>query len=130
MKTGLPDYLRNMFNDERWRQAAWHLYYRNIDGAKPVGVVLATMSPGFDTFAENQAETERLLARLREGKISAAFVVAVKGSRWPEYEYYGAAKLEEFYATVLAQRTPRAGRNGAFWTIYPYEFEDKDESPL
>jgi hypothetical protein len=117
----VPTCVRNIFgSDTECRRVALRLYFAEEE-SKRIGVVLATLTPPFDSFALNKAELERLLQAKREEKIDQAFVVAAKRNG-AGLEYCGAVEADEL-STVLAKQSPITGRFGDFYVLYAFEFE-------
>jgi hypothetical protein len=116
------DVLCDIFNDKRFVEVRRNCFQGVIDGVK-VGVVLATLSLPYTTFALNKPDFDRLIGSKHAGKVDRAFVVAARGSSsanrvfcsWMEAEEL-AAKLQEYGVT------PRAGRFGEFYTLPPTFF--------
>ena len=106
--------LSGMFADDRFTRHGRFRYSATIDGTK-IGVVLATKNQGFDNFAINKADLDRLIAATGDGRLDAAFVVAAKvnGSSMDFVDQIAAAVL----ADQLRSETPRVGRYGEFYLL-------------
>jgi hypothetical protein len=111
--------LSRIFADSRWEKLDRWVLFAPIDGVK-VGVVLATWSPDFATFALNKPDMHRLLDAVIADKIDAAFVVLARVSgRTRTYRGYAAAGGHE---KLIASGLPtRDGYRGEFWPL-PVEF--------
>jgi hypothetical protein len=113
----------NMFDDPRWHQIAVRLFDAEIDGQK-IGAVLATWNQYYGNFTLNCPEMERLLAALRDGKITAAYVIAVEvgqGNNTRRYLFRQAVNAEELN-TRLRNKPTQFGKYGRVWRLAPYEF--------
>jgi hypothetical protein len=90
-------------------------YFATIDGKK-IGVVLATKSQGFENFALNKADLDRVTAATSDGRLDAGFVVAATVNASGSMEF-----VDQIFADVLAdqlrEETPRVGRYGEFYLI-------------
>jgi hypothetical protein len=96
-----------------------------IDG-RNVGVVLATKNKGYDTFALNCADLERLTAAKNNGKVDEAYVVFAKVIDFNTRVYCGQWTLEETQQKMgLLQ--PRGGRFGEFLVIPPGVAPEEDD---
>jgi hypothetical protein len=108
--------LAGMFTDPRFRKFERWCWGAKIEGMS-VGVVIATLNPGYDTFALNKPDTERLLAAKRDGQIDEAFVVAASIYALNNHIYCDFKYAEPFYEEVLKNLRPRLGQYGEFWTL-------------
>jgi hypothetical protein len=111
-----PSILSGMFTDPRFRKFDKWCWYGEVEGKK-VGVVLATINPGYDNFALNKNDTDRLLAAKRDGQLDEAFLVgaSVDASNTPTY--CDSKDAETFYEEELKKLRPRPGRYGEFWML-------------
>jgi hypothetical protein len=111
-------------NSTSYNQCGQRKYTVMVDGLL-YGIVLATKSYRYDTFALNKAELEDGLAAKRAGRLARVFVVAVTTHNGGKYDpqYVGeidAEKLERSLTGVQA----RYGQFGEFYTIDNYTFGD------
>jgi hypothetical protein len=120
-----PANLSKMFSDPGWHRISRNLYFRNANGQK-FGVVLATVSPGWETLALNQSETERVLNSKRDGRIDRGHIVAAKRDGGGPPTFIAQVDAEEFYQSVLKHRPTKSGAFGPFWVVYEYEFGGDD----
>src|SRR5258705_6348023 len=107
--------LNGMFSDPRFARFGRYCYHVEIDGRK-IGVVLATMNQGYDSYALNKAEFDRLLAARRDGRLDGAFVVIAKTNGSTTPTYCGEIDAEEL-DSQLRGLTPRSGRFGEFYVL-------------
>jgi hypothetical protein len=109
--------LRNMFTDRRFQRRGHWVWYVVIDGVK-IGVVAATLNPGYFEHALNKESIERVLAGLTNGKADEGFVVfAVSNGFW-QFEYQGHADAKELHQKIVAMGLqPRSGRFGEFYSL-------------
>ena len=109
--------LDQMFSDGRFTRYGLHRYFAETGGRK-VGIVLATMNSGYDSYALNKSEFDRLVSAKRDGRLDDAFVVAAKtaGSKVPSFcDQIDAEEL----VGKLAGELPRSGRYGDFFILPP-----------
>lgn len=120
--------LSSIFEDPRWHQlkTCRRLFFAEIGGQR-LGVVLATRSDRYPSFALNCGEMKRLIAGKGSGKLDALYVVAAdkNGSGYAYRSHVDAEELNK----ALANRPTIDGAYGPFWSLDPSEFglEDKDE---
>jgi hypothetical protein len=114
MQKDWPKILSGMLTDSRFRKAGQFRWLGEVDGEQ-VGVALATMNVGFNSFALNKADLERTRDFKANGKLNHAFAVAarVDGSR---LTYCGCMPVEDACAK-LAMREIRQGRFGGFYVL-------------
>jgi hypothetical protein len=119
----------SLFNDiftnpEKCRQIGFRKYTVIVNG-QLYGIVLATKTPGYDSFALNKGEFDDLLKGKRDGKLAGAFVVGATTYNGGKYDpvYVG-----EIDAEVLEKRLPepRYGRFGEFYALWDYIFTGAD----
>jgi hypothetical protein len=116
------DVLRDVFNDKRFVEVRRNCLQGVVDGVK-VGVVLATMTPPYTTFALNKPDFERLIGSKHAGKVDRAFVVAARGSGPTSRTYCSWREAEELSAQLREYGvTSREGRYGEFYTLPPTFF--------
>ena len=121
----IQDFVPTIFSgDPRWHKKGRHRYLSEFKGKK-IGVVLATMAPGFDSYALNKNDYDSLLEARSSGKIDQAFIVAARQSGPNQFEYRSAVEAEKLQA-VLTGMPRRGGRFGDFWTLYPSEFREEE----
>lgn len=110
--------------DPRWRKIGSSRLLFAEFGGKKIGVVLATKNnSGFDTYALNCGELDRLKAGKKDGKIDEALIVAVEvdgGVR----TYRGEMPLDEAILK-LNGISPRNGRFGEFYSLPSGFFGDE-----
>jgi hypothetical protein len=112
--TNIPMSVVTMFTDStNWNRVDLYIYHNSVE---KIGVVLATKSPNWDSFALNKKELERVIAGKRKGKIDEAYVVAARVNGSGPLTYQD-AELAEVIATRLEERLPIAGRRGPFWAL-------------
>jgi hypothetical protein len=107
--------LSGMFTDPRFRPLSQWRWYGEVEGRK-VGVALATRNFGYDTFALNKDDTDRLLAAKRD-KVDEAFVVAAHTDKLYNHTYAGFRDAEVLHETVLKHQRPKKGSHGEFWVL-------------
>jgi hypothetical protein len=91
-------------------------YFRELDGHR-TGVVLATRTVQYDSYALNKHDLDRLIASKREGKIDSAIVVAAKVNGGRSLPVYSGEIDAEELAAQLATTSPFPGKYGEFYTI-------------
>ena len=91
--------------------------FGQVDG-KRVGVALATKNKGFDTFALNCADVERLRAAKSDGKTDEAYIVFARIIDFNTRKYCGQWTVEEIDAKSQWLQ-PRMGKFGEFYVIPP-----------
>ena len=96
-------------------------YSGTIDGRK-YGILLATKSDGFDTFALNKQELDDLLAAKRDGRIDEAKVVAAQNGIGGLL--YSGEVDAEFLMSQFRGIEPRNGRFGPFYALSLYYFRE------
>src|SRR5262249_12758526 len=116
------DVLRDVFNDKRFTEVRRNCLQGTVDGVK-VGIVLATMSPPYITFALNKPDFERLIDSKHDGKVDRSFVVAARGSSPANRTFCSWMEAEELAAHLRAYGiAPRDGRYGEFYIVPPTLF--------
>jgi hypothetical protein len=116
----------NAHRDQRFCSFGVYCAYGEVDGFR-VGIVYATMSAGFTTFALNKNSLDRLRAGKETGKVDVAFVAAhrVNGA---QRTYCGHMTVEEACGKLdLFHMEPRMGRYGEFFVL-PLGFFPEDEN--
>ncbi|WP_377828840.1 hypothetical protein ACFKHW_38075 [Bradyrhizobium lupini] len=106
--------LSAMFSDNRFQRHGRYRYSATIDGEK-IGVVLATKSQGYNNFALNKADLDRVVTATGDGRLDAGFVVAatVNGDSMNFIDQISADVL----ADPLRGEQPRTGKFGEFYLI-------------
>src|SRR5262249_13865449 len=119
----IDDTIRNIFADGVFKEFHRYRLYGEVNGAR-IGVVLATRTPRFSTFALNKFDFDRLIAAKQDGRLDSAFVVmaAIDASGARTYCEHHAA--EHFNATVVANRPLHHGQFGDFYAL------PSDEEPF
>jgi hypothetical protein len=120
--------LLNMFEDPRFREFDLYRICGEVDGIK-TGIVLATMNPGFSSYALNKGALERLRCAKLGNKVEEAYVVAaqVKGK---ERVYRGFLPIEEVCHKIeVFGLEPRLGKFGEFFVLPPGMFPADDNTP-
>lgn len=117
VKTAVESALPGIFADQRWRMVGRYKFIGEVDGVR-AAVVLATRSPGYDTYALNKGDFDRLLAGKRGGKVDAAYVVITEINALGARTYRGDMEAERL-GEMLKGVPPRDGRFGAFYTLPP-----------
>jgi hypothetical protein len=89
------------------------------------GIVLATKSYRYDTFALNKGEFDDLLGGKRDGRLAHVFVVGVTTHRGGKYDpqYVGEIDAEKLEKQLIGVE-PRPGQFGPFYTLDNYTFGD------
>jgi hypothetical protein len=123
------DLLSNIFADQRFVPKGRYLYLIENDGAK-IGIVVATLNPGFFEHALNKAAIERVLASLRNGKIDEGYVVFARVDNSRQHTFMGCREIEELYQQMMSMGLrPRSGIYGEFYTL-PTTLTATDDEPL
>jgi hypothetical protein len=107
-------------------QIALFLYHAIIDGVK-IGVVEATITPGYTAYALNLDAMERLLKAKAKGKIDEAYVALVRTDPSKGSTYCGHRNAEELkrqYEPLGLQ--VRTGKLGPFITL-PSTLTESDD---
>jgi hypothetical protein len=116
----IADFLATMFTDPRFKAISRWRWVGKVDGVI-YGVVLATMSPTFYSYAVNRGDVESLRKAKADGPVNRAIVVAAKTDGLLTYTFRAARELEEL-EPVLARTPLRPGRFGEFWALDPTVF--------
>jgi|SRR5215471_1380971 len=121
--------LRSIFTNPAFVWLNRWLGYIAVDGVK-IGVVAATLNPGYFEHALNKDSEERLLASKSKGKMDEAYTVFASLDKLYRHTYTGHRDAEELHQKILAMGLqPRAGRFGEFYTL-PSILTMGDDAPM
>jgi hypothetical protein len=126
------NHLSKMFTDDRFKQFGRYRYFRDLHGHK-IGVVVAPMNLGYDSYTLNVSDFHRLIHAKVNGDLDDALVVGAKvkaNGKKSRLSYRG-----EIDAVDLAHRLQYEetvpGKYGNFYVIHRgFAFPDnggKDE---
>jgi hypothetical protein len=126
-----PDWaevVANAHRDSRFRFFGVYCGYGEVDGIN-VGIVYATINPGYNTLALNKHSIERLRDAKRTGKVDVAFVGAARISGSTR-SYCGHMTVEEAWAKIEHfGLEPRMGKFGEFYILPLGFFPATEDEP-
>jgi hypothetical protein len=93
-------------------------YKGTIDGVR-VGVVVASMSPGFGSFALNQGQFNSLITVKGGGKLGVAEVVFARVDPNGTFSYVGQVDAVEFLPKLESCQLRNGRWRGPFWVVPP-----------
>jgi len=109
--------LSGMFTDRRFKRLGQWLWFGVIDDVK-IGVVTATLNPGYYEHALNKSSEERVLAALTSGRADEGYTVFAESNSSFQFEYRGHADARELHQKIVAMGIqPRNGRFGEFYQL-------------
>jgi hypothetical protein len=121
--------LRGFFTDPRFKRLGPWLWFGVIDDAK-IGLVAATLNPGFFEHALNKAAEDRVLAAMRNGKADEGYTIFAETNGLFQLTYRGHRDAEELHRKIVEMGLqPRAGRYGEFYTL-PSSLTMGDDAPI
>jgi hypothetical protein len=112
-------------NPELIKWHDWRKGIATVDGCR-WGIVVATKSEDFNSFALNKREFDDLRAAMRDGRVAGAVVVGAT-THYAEGKYHRMYVDEtdaEKLATKLKDVAPKHGRFGEFYVLDDYTFGD------
>jgi hypothetical protein len=129
MNNDRTDLLRGMFTDRRFKRLGRWLWFGEIDDVK-IGVVTATLSPGFFEHALNKETEERVLAARSNGRADEGYVVFADSNGFFHFEYTGHRDAVELHRKIVEMGLqPRMGRFGEFYVL-PSILTMGDDAPM